>query len=298
MNGLHSRECGYGSFSSVRRWGSGGVLLLMACFLATTASAFPVTYTIDDTETTVTASGLLLGIYEFAEQVEGSLTDNLEGTIVADLAGSTLTFSGGSVMDAKDHPASTPSTPFLPLGTGEDNFAVEDPVSGALFFGTVRDAVADVFSGSMTFGESVENQAEFGFVAGGLDYDVPLISLSGRIELDTMGAVLNSSTGVLGREVVDDVETITIPVDFTFPFDLVNPNDSVMYLAGQIVASRIVLNQWKTTGMGSYNGPSNWTEGVVPNAVDAEANFLGEITGDSTAMVDDPVIVGNEHLDC
>ena len=56
-------------------------------------------------------------------------------------------------------------------------------------------------------------------------------------------------------------------------------------------------NEWARTLGGSYNDLSNWTQNIVPNAIDAEANFLRSITQSSTVTVDSAVTVGTVTFD-
>ena len=49
---------------------------------------------------------------------------------------------------------------------------------------------------------------------------------------------------------------------------------------------------WKGPGGGSYNLASNWTNNIVPNGVDATANFLENIAAPSTVTLDSPVTLG------
>jgi hypothetical protein len=50
--------------------------------------------------------------------------------------------------------------------------------------------------------------------------------------------------------------------------------------------------QWAPNASGDWNVASNWTGGVVPNAVGAEADFFGAIYTNHTVYTDAPVTVG------
>jgi hypothetical protein len=61
---------------------------------------------------------------------------------------------------------------------------------------------------------------------------------------------------------------------------------------------------WNSTGSGDWNNSSNWLKRLIPNAVDAEADFLqpgtssnGGITSHSTVFTDTPVTVGTIKFD-
>jgi hypothetical protein len=50
--------------------------------------------------------------------------------------------------------------------------------------------------------------------------------------------------------------------------------------------------QWVPNGSGDWNVATNWNGGVVPNAVDAEADFFGAINANHTVYTDTAVTVG------
>jgi hypothetical protein len=49
---------------------------------------------------------------------------------------------------------------------------------------------------------------------------------------------------------------------------------------------------WSPNASGDWNTAANWANAGVPNAVDAEADFFGAITGNHTVITDVPVTVG------
>jgi hypothetical protein len=64
------------------------------------ASAVPFVFTLDSTESQITLSGLVFGSV-FTAQGPNSLTANYSGTINADLTGTTIQFTGGSLIAAE-----------------------------------------------------------------------------------------------------------------------------------------------------------------------------------------------------
>ncbi|MEY2536981.1 MAG: fibronectin-binding autotransporter adhesin [Verrucomicrobiota bacterium] len=58
-----------------------------------------------------------------------------------------------------------------------------------------------------------------------------------------------------------------------------------------------VDNQWANDASGNWNVTTNWTSNVVPNAVGAQANFLGLINQARTATVDGAFTVGDITFD-
>jgi len=55
--------------------------------------------------------------------------------------------------------------------------------------------------------------------------------------------------------------------------------------------------QWAIDGDALWNAGSSWTSNIVPDGVDAVANFLEQITSDRTVTVDLPVTVGTISFD-
>jgi len=64
------------------------------------ASAVPMVFTLDDTQSQITLSGMMFGSV-FTAQGPNSLTANYSGTINADVTGTTIQFTGGSLIAAE-----------------------------------------------------------------------------------------------------------------------------------------------------------------------------------------------------
>jgi hypothetical protein len=56
-------------------------------------------------------------------------------------------------------------------------------------------------------------------------------------------------------------------------------------------------NEWQLAGGGLYSEVGNWTESIVPNGVDAAANFLSKLTSPDSVTVDSPVTDGTITFD-
>ena len=87
----------------------------------------PVEYTIDEVLSSLTLSGTIQGETANGQGGPGGRTTNLEGSIAARLNGNTLSFRGGSDIDAKLNP----NAPFDPAGAGEDNLVCKLRYSSA-----------------------------------------------------------------------------------------------------------------------------------------------------------------------
>jgi hypothetical protein len=201
-----------------------------------------VTYTVQPGESTITVSGRAATSFYFDPQTPGSLSDQYQGTIVADLNGSTLTFAGDSVLDAQLNPASS-TNPFQPVAPGEDDYAMKDDLTGSFIIAALRDVVATVFSGTLEFGQPVTDLVSVGFTAGTLDYVAPGFGMltPTSMQLSDFTSVPNTSTGLLTRTVSLGVETITLPVEASVVFTVVVADDSRIDLHGQIVAMRAIV---------------------------------------------------------
>jgi len=68
--------------------------------------------------------------------------------------------------------------------------------------------------------------------------------------------------------------------------------DSVLPADQQMTTVVPKSSAWKGPGGGNYNLTSNWTNNVVPNGVDAIANFSTNITAPSAVTLDSPVTLG------
>jgi PEP-CTERM motif len=85
--------------------------------------ASPVTFTLDSSQSYITASGNAFGL-SFSPQAPGAMTANYSGTITADLTGGVLTFSGGSSIVGINNPAGPFSSDPYPGGPWVGQYGV------------------------------------------------------------------------------------------------------------------------------------------------------------------------------
>ena len=177
------------------------------------------------------------GIYE---QSPGSLESKVTGTLTAKVSGSTLTFSGGNTIDVLPHP-NAPFLPDVPTSPGvEYNFGAyvrfsftEPPERDGE--AAVLDAVADLVGGSATLDGPVTG-LQFGLTSGILDYRLDFPAQLDHIDLAPLTAIVhNESPHMLSGDVNG---TIHIPFYLEFPYGIVEPNDSMLVLEGELMASR------------------------------------------------------------
>jgi PEP-CTERM motif len=121
------------------------------------------------------------------------------------------------------------------LGNYGGNFTV-----GGIFPGSfaVRGLTASLTSSSisLTGGSFDASQLMFVITGGSVDYRVAALSLMGNIALSGSSAN-GAGTGTLSS--IGGVQTLTIPIDVTLTFTVVNPNDATFHLTGNIVATAI-----------------------------------------------------------
>ncbi|MEZ6072264.1 MAG: hypothetical protein R3C10_18895 [Pirellulales bacterium] len=207
--------------------------------------------------------------FAVVEQASGSLVTTIGGSISADVTGATLTFAGGSEIDARPNP----SGPFTPSAASTGSGGLEDNYGGVgMFFGgspedffgelAIRDAASDIIGGSVEIGiapaDVLESEAQlFAIVQGVLDYLVPFIP-TGYVNLPTqLVPVRNSSS----KPVTGDVNG-TIQIPFELSYDLyvlaeTPPPDSRLVLSGLIVATRVLDDC--PVGDGNCDG---WVDGL------------------------------------
>ncbi len=183
------------------------MLLVLAFQEGARSHAAIVTYDIDVSLSGLALSATFLG-QPVIPQVAGSLFDFWEGTITGDLTNGTLTFSGGSSVVAIANPAA----PFLPLGPGMDNYSGQVPAFGAV--AAYRDLAFGFTSGSVTHGVAPMGTSTVTMLSGRSDYFLaPATTGNSMLAGD---AWPNQSTTLVSIQELAGVETLRLPVRFTF----------------------------------------------------------------------------------
>jgi hypothetical protein len=122
------------------------------------------------------------------------------------------------------------------------------------------------------------------------DSGIP-VTLGGNIELGVASGV--NPTSLLGDSFhLFDWSSVT-PGQFA---NVVNNlpagyiwNTSQLYTTGAVT---LLSEPWNGPGGGIFNLASNWANNIVPNGVDAIANFSTNITAPSVVTLDSPVTLG------
>lgn len=191
-------------------------------------------------ESTVTLSGQALGL-DIKEQGPGSLTSRFQGTIQAAIEGNHIQFVTGSDIDALTNGNWEP----LPGGASGKAPADYGGTASSLILGTAKAAVREVELDLMSSPIPLTNGV---FDASTLVFFFPTNTISSfdyRISsflLTKEGSELlggySTNKVAAGASLVSDngAETLTIPIEAEFFFELLSPNDTRIKLQGQLVA--------------------------------------------------------------
>jgi hypothetical protein len=278
--------------------GIGHSLALVCALWTTCGSAAIVTYTIDSGMSSLALSALVTRAqYATAAQVVGSDTTQLSGTLVADLNGSNLTFSGTSNVVALANPNGPFAPPSQIVPSVENAGLTNDPND---FFGlnvfdaAFRNASATFSSGTATFGGPVSN-LKFEFTSGRVDYEIlpPLQPMQNTLDLKSLFPDFNQSDKNMDRNVAGGVETVSIPISYSTTFQTFLPNDSTLFVDGLIVASRSVL---PSVVAGDFNRDGHFTSADIQAMLSALAD-LHQFQADKQLSNDDLLTIGDLNGD-
>jgi PEP-CTERM motif len=179
--------------------------------LPISARAAAVTLNIDSLFSGLTLSGAAFGL-GYTAQSPGSLSANFSGTIVADLTGGVLTFTGGSSIIAALNPGPFTTAPNTLNGGGNYGVTASGPVSGAGFAvinGVYRSLVFDITSGTSQNGSASAGQ-NFSLTSGNLDYGVTLDGNPYQASSSSLIGKGGANTSALA--VVFDGHALVLPV--------------------------------------------------------------------------------------
>lgn len=216
------------------------------------ATAAPVVFTVDNTQSQITLSGKIAGS-SLAVQGPGSLVTSYSGNIIADVSSSTIQFTGLSTIIAKTNGVWQPVVGGT-LGSAPADYGAQASTFVGTGYGAARNVVLDLTSPSLTLtGTNFDSTALiFSFAtnyASSLDYYTSIahgtLSLTGNSTNSVAnGASLSTNGNVL---------KLVIKISAHFTFKLLAAGDTPLDLNGQIVAtsspaapmiiSSIVLNK-------------------------------------------------------
>lgn len=202
-----------------------------------------VTFDVDPVRSQLALSGTTSGS-TLVQQAPGSMSTTFSGTILADVTDSQIKFVGGSLVKGADSGSYEPA-PGGATGTAPAAFGAKATVTVVIFTVEARAAARAVAFDL----ESLALARTGGtFDSRGVTFKVPESAgtkldyrTTGNLQLkgavDVLGLALNKAAGG-ALAPVDGVDTLTVPVDASYFFQLVNPDDTEMRFTGQIVAKR------------------------------------------------------------
>jgi len=231
-------EAKFGGQCRLNLFAAGGLALGLAL-----APAMADVFTLDTNQSSLTISGTVQGA-SLAQQGAGSLTTHYGGAIEVTQTASSIQFPGQSLIAAIN------SGNWQPLADGSAGLAPAGYGASANLAGglvkvkaALRSLVLDATSSALTFNNTGQ------FASTGLTF---LIPTNANSELSYLVAgLLNSSgsTAVSGQSTNNvttlatlvtsgEAQILTIPVNAQFTFSANSTNDTILNLAGQLVALR------------------------------------------------------------
>jgi hypothetical protein len=212
---------------------------LFACCQSTPAEI--VTFVLDPARSSITVSGNTVGA-PLENQGPGSRITSYTGTIKADVTGSTIQFLTGSSIDASTNGV------WAPLANGANGTAPADYAAKAVTgLGTANAALRNIIIDAssqvipVTGGSFDSGTLIFEFPTNGtasLDYRVSggIFPVSGSEKLESRAT--NNITAAATLMDQGGTQTLTLPVQTTFVFDLASSGDTMVTLTGSLVATR------------------------------------------------------------
>jgi hypothetical protein len=211
-----------------------------------------VVFIINPTQSQVTLSGTIVAFDNelsapITAQDPGSLTTSYAGTINADVSGTTIQFTGSSMIEAQTN--ASPQQPAVGGAPGSGPADYGGTAQEKIFFTTVsveialRNMLLDLTSPMVTLtnGTFASTSLEFLFPsneAGTIDYDSPSLGESGTSPL-TGDSMDNSTPASLTT--TGNVQVLSIPVNMTFTDTSGTLDGTTLNMVGQIVATQTAL---------------------------------------------------------
>jgi hypothetical protein len=193
-------------------------------------------FTIDPTQSSLTLSGSILGS-TFTPQGAGSMTTIYTGTIQVAQTPDTIQFTGQSLITAQTNGS------WKPLAGGGNGSAPADyGAAASSAVGTVNAAFRSILLDVTSATVAVTNGQ---FDPSGLTFLFPASATSAIDYRSSIASGSKHATGSAANNVADlstistagNVQTLTIGVNVQFTFSLINSGDTIVNVAGQIVAT-------------------------------------------------------------
>jgi hypothetical protein len=260
--------------------------------LAPTAQGVAVLFQVDTNLSAVTLGGSAAGI-AFTEQGPGSLTTHFMGTVQAEVTPASISFPGGSVVVAMTNGNWQP-LPGGGAGAAPANYGIKVS-AGFLVSGTcaARGVTLDIINDSLPVSQGVFPAQGLNVIyrtnpAPQLDFRYSGLLGSGSGS-NTLTSASTNSVATNATLVVEGTNLVmTIPFDVTGYGTLLNTNDVVFRLQGQIVARATAPASGPSVPLviQSWQRDTNSLTFTIETTPGLSFTILG-----STNLVDWPVIV-------
>jgi hypothetical protein len=203
------------------------------------APAAPVVFTINNTLSSLTLSGSIIGS-AFTTQGAGSLTTTYSGDVNADLSGSTIQFTGSSTIIAKTNGVWQPAVGGA-TGSALADYGAEASTVFGTSYGAARNIVLDVNSASLTLtGTNFDSSALVFSFSTNSTSSFDYYSSVKHGTLDLAGDSTNSIANEGSLTTNGNVMTLAIQINTEFTFTLISSGDTLLDLTGQLVATNVI----------------------------------------------------------
>ena len=211
------------------------LILLIAGGKAAIAQVF----TIDTNQSSVTISGTVMGA-AITPQGPGSLAGVIGGTLQTALAANKIQFTGQSKILAETNGSWQPKSDGT-AGSEPADYGGSVNLGLATGLAALRNVQLDVISTNVDVNAGKFDSSSLTFffpsnAVSALAYNITGLNKHGVAALT--GYATNKVTSLASLTTVGSQQVLTIPVDATFMLKLVTPNDTIIRLQGQIVATQ------------------------------------------------------------
>src|ERR1700733_2454800 len=203
-------------------------------FISSLAQATPEVFTINSSQSQTTLSGTIEGSAISAQGV-GSLTTAYRGSINADISGSTIQFTGSSMIIAQTNGVWQPAVGGA-TGSAAADYGAQASISVLTGYGAARNVVLDLNSPLLAVtGTNFDSSAlVFLFATNSVStFDYRIFTESGSLVLT--GYSTNTIANAASISTSGGVQTLII--EFNTQFSFTSPITAVLDLNGKIVAT-------------------------------------------------------------
>lgn len=208
--------------------------------LALSAQVSAATFQVDPTRSSISISGTLGG-FAIQAQEPGSLQTRYGGTVNATVQNGTITFTGGSLVDAQTNGFWQPKPDGTTGREWADYGAQVNTGIGGTARGALRNIIMDVTSAAipitngsfdargLVFSFPTNSTASLDFNAGFFGSGSEALGGSSTNRTATLGTITTNGTA----------QTLTVNVDATFVFTAISDNDSQVRFVGSVIATNL-----------------------------------------------------------